>query len=231
MFEELTVEKHVRTKLKKQKGICKFVPIWGSSLYHIDDLAYDPVDYTPNSYTGYRRENERAQVRDMFPNPKEGELPLPDLHEDMSPEQIEAFKFMPCLHGDFGFSQEEVKTTDDPDERTYFVIKGGEKAALERVEGWMHERDCLGIYKQTRDGFIGPDFSSKLSPWLSNGCLSIRRAYWETKRYEKEKKANPSTTHFISELFWRDFFRFWCLSHGNQIFSAYGILKRANNVW
>lgn len=110
-------------------------------------------------------------------------------------------------------------------------MRGGEKAALGRLQDWMHERHCLKVYKHTRDGFVGPDFSSKLSPWFANGCLSIRRAYWEVKRFEESVTENESTVHFISELFWRDFFRFWCLHHGNAIFSAHGIFPRKQHVW
>jgi len=33
---------------------------------------------------------------------------------------------------------------------------------------------------------MGTDTSSKLSPWIANGSLSIRKVYWEVKKFEKE---------------------------------------------
>ena len=37
----------------------------------------------------------------------------------------------------------------------------------------------------------------------------------EVKRYEKERESNKSTYWLIFELIWRDFFRLFCLKHGN----------------
>ena len=35
-------------------------------------------------------------------------------------------------------------------------------------------RDHLREYKETRNGLLGADYSSKFSPWLNEGCLSPR---------------------------------------------------------
>ncbi len=50
--------------------------------------------------------------------------------------------------------------------------------------------------------------------------------YWKVKEFERKYKSNTSTTIYVDELFWRDFNRFWCMNHGNKIFSAYGIYNR-----
>ena len=39
--------------------------------------------------------------------------------------------------------------------------------------------------KKDRNGFVGVNFSSKLSPWIANGCLSIRKVYEAVKDKEK----------------------------------------------
>ena len=36
---------------------------------------------------------------------------------------------------------------------------------------------------------------------------------------------------YIDELFWRDFNRYWCLFHGNKVFSEYGIYDRTYYNW
>ena len=43
----------------------------------------------------------------------------------------------------------------------------------------------INFYKQTRNGLIGQDYSSKFSSWLSNGSISAREIFWEIKDYEK----------------------------------------------
>ena len=74
---------------------------------------------------------------------------------------------------------------------------------------------------------MGPDYSSKLSPWLANGCLSVKQAYHKVALLPQ----NKSTEHFIAELFWRDFNRYWCLHNGNKVFSEYGVYDRDHYNW
>lgn len=53
-------------------------------------------------------------------------------------------------------------------------FKGGETAALERLNEYFWEKDLLKIYKETRNGMLGGDYSSKFSPWLALGNISPR---------------------------------------------------------
>ena len=71
------------------------------------------------------------------------------------------------------------------DPRRCLDIQGGEKAALQRLQHYFYDSQCLTEYKKTRNGMIGPDYSSKFSPWLANGCLSVRQVYEELKKYER----------------------------------------------
>ena len=107
---------------------------------------------------------------------------------------------------------------------------GGEDNGLKRLESYISTR-AVGHYNDTRNNLIGSDYSSKLSPWLQNGALSCRQVYWQTKEFEKKHKANESTKVFIDELFWRDFNRFWCMNHGDKMFSEYGIYDRQYYNW
>lgn len=43
----------------------------------------------------------------------------------------------------------------------------------------MHVQDLLSIYKKTRNGMLGPDYSTKFSPWLASGSLSPRLIHEE----------------------------------------------------
>ena len=70
---------------------------------------------------------------------------------------------------------------------------------------------------------MGADYSSKLSPWLSGGCISAVQVYWEIKRYEEERVANESTYWLFFELLWREFFRFVGRRYGPRLFAKGGI--------
>jgi deoxyribodipyrimidine photo-lyase len=100
--------------------------------------------------------------------------------------------------------------------------KGGETAALARLHEYFWELDKLKEYKETRNGMLGPHYSSKFSPWLASGNVSPRVILSEVKRYEKERVANDSTYWLVFELIWRDFFKFIAMRYGNDIFKLGG---------
>lgn len=101
-------------------------------------------------------------------------------------------------------------------------FRGGETAALARLKEYLWDSDCLKTYKETRNGMLGGNYSSKFSPWLAHGCLSPRTVVAEVGRYEKERVANDSTYWLLFELIWRDYFRFYALAHGTRLFQLWG---------
>jgi deoxyribodipyrimidine photo-lyase len=113
------------------------------------------------------------------------------------------------------------------DKRAAFVFKGGEGAALHRLNYYLWETGLLSNYKNTRNGLLGADYSSKLSAWLSLGCISPRKVYAEVKRYEMAHGANESTYWLFFELLWRDFFYFMFKKYGNRFFKPQGLRGQA----
>ena len=64
-------------------------------------------------------------------------------------------------------------------------------------------------YKDTRNGMLGTEYSSKFSPWLANGSLSARWSIAELRRHEGNTNAMNQRTGWV-EMLWRDFFRGPC---------------------
>ncbi|TBW27545.1 DASH family cryptochrome [Gramella sp. KN1008] len=204
--EEIKVEKMAR---KKAENV-KFHSFFQQFLFHPDDIPFRSFKDIPKVFTDFRKSLEKkAEVRDLIPMPQgkdrsnllQEDLPIPELT-------------------DLGF--EDFKT----DPRTAFPFKGGEEQAKRRLSDYIWKNQNLLSYKETRNGLIGEDYSSKLSPWLANGCISPRYIYHEVKRFEKEVKSNQSTYWLILELFWRDFFKYMSLKHGNDIFKIGRILHK-----
>jgi deoxyribodipyrimidine photo-lyase len=94
------------------------------------------------------------------------------------------------------------------------------------VNEYFWETKALKKYKETRNGLMGRNYSSKLSPWLACGALSPRFVYHEVKKFESKHIESESTRHFISELFWREFCHYYCYMHGNSVFYEYGALDK-----
>jgi deoxyribodipyrimidine photo-lyase len=101
---------------------------------------------------------------------------------------------------------------------------GGESNALQHLTEYMAKG--LWNYHHTRNQLEnkdGKDMSSKLSPWLANGCLSVRRVYWEMKQAETTKPPTRQggfdhVAKYWFELCWRDFFRFYCAFFKQKVF-------------
>uniref|UniRef100_K7FMD1 Cryptochrome DASH n=2 Tax=Pelodiscus sinensis TaxID=13735 RepID=K7FMD1_PELSI len=109
------------------------------------------------------------------------------------------------------------------DPRTAFPCSGGETQALMRLQHYFWDTNLVASYKETRNGLIGIDYSTKFAPWLALGCISPRYIYEQIRKYEKERTANQSTYWVIFELLWRDYFRFVALKYGTRIFSLKGL--------
>ncbi len=185
---------------------------WGSTLYHQEDLPM-PIQSLPDIFTKFRKQVERyTEVRSPFPTPD----------TIVSPEWEQPGE-LPSLQ-DLGLPEPQ------PEQRMVLDFQGGEEAGLERLHTYFWERDCLQTYKETRNGLLGEDYSSKFSPWLALGCLSPRHIYQEVKRYEELRVANKSTYWLIFELIWRDYFRFVCKRYGDQVFYPGGI-KQVDQRW
>jgi len=202
--EEIRVEQSLEAALAAQ-GI-PLKKIWGHTLYHPDDLPFS-LGQLPELFTAFRKRVEReSSVKPLVRSPQHLS-PLP-LSLDPGP--------LPTL-ADFGL--EPIKA----DRRGVLPFHGGETAGLARVQHYIWEGDRLRTYKETRNGMMGADYSSKFSPWLAMGCLSPRYLYEQVQHYEAERVKNDSTYWLIFELLWRDYFRLICAKHGTQIFQPEGL--------
>jgi len=201
--EEIHAEQQLEAQLLKHKIL--FEGYWGNTLYHPEDLPF-PVKRLPDLFTDFRKKTEReAAVRTTFSTPQQL-LCIPNL----------PVTGIPSL-SDLGLQATQ------PDERAVLAFKGGEQAALRRLQEYIWDKDLLKTYKDTRNGMLGADYSSKFSPWLALGCISPRKIYEEVQRYELERVKNDSTYWLLFELMWRDYFRFVVMKYGNKVFKPEGI--------
>ena len=107
-YEERQVEKALQEQLKSLGTNYQFVPIWNSTLHHIDDLPYDPVEFFPPTNGNMRSKQKNLEVRPLHKSPKKGDLPFLKTQNEAVKE---ALNFMPDLRKDFNFSEEEVTAT------------------------------------------------------------------------------------------------------------------------
>ncbi|BAQ62210.1 cryptochrome [Geminocystis sp. NIES-3708] len=201
--EEIKVEKKLSKKLSQVN--IRIKSIWQSTLYHPEELPYSIADI-PDLFTNFRKKVEaKSKIYYCLKTPQK----LPSI------PTIEIGN-IPSLQ-DLGLEDYQLSS------KSVLTFQGGETKAIDRLNHYFWEKDCLKNYKQTRNGMLGSDYSSKLSPWLALGCISPRYIYQQVKKYEEERVKNDSTYWLIFELLWRDFFRFTAVKYGNQIFYKSGL--------
>ena len=200
--EERTLDQKVEKAVWKE--LCLFEQCSTSTLYHALDLPF-PLKKIPDVFTSFRKKIEKETwVRGVFPMPKK--INSPSIPSLVLPD--------PSI---IGLEKSQM------DERSAVPFKGGETEALRRIDYYLFEKKFISTYKKTRNGLIGKDYSSKLSIWLSIGCISPRMIYSHIKKYEEEVESNDSTYWLIFELIWRDYFRFMMKKYKNSYFLKEGI--------
>lgn len=75
--EELEVEDNVKYHAKKTGLETKVQSVWGSTIVHIDDMPYDPVDFIPANFSGMRNKTRDSEVRGILNVPKKGQMSFP----------------------------------------------------------------------------------------------------------------------------------------------------------
>ena len=65
--EELAVEKAVKESCEGAKTI----GLWGSTVYHVDDLGFHPKEL-PHIYGKFREKTADVKIRPLFAQPKSG---------------------------------------------------------------------------------------------------------------------------------------------------------------
>lgn len=211
--EETTIEANLAKRIKPLN--IEIELIWIATLYHARDLPFQ-INYLPDIFTDFRKKVERsAKVRKTFQAP----TTLSAINNQLEIGEI------PTLQ------QLGYKNNPIIDNRSVLLFKGGEDEATAHLEEYIWKKDLLKTYKETRNELIGSDYSSKLSAWLSLGCISPRKIYEEVKKYEQDVLANDSTYWLIFELIWRDYFHFVALKFGTRIFKRSGIKNDLLKTW
>jgi deoxyribodipyrimidine photo-lyase len=156
--EELIIQNNAAIQLS-QCG-AKLVSVWGNTMYHVEDLPFSTSPRSkdfPVSSSAFRTQVEKqCRIR--------ASLPVPAVFRPV-PRGLSA-GVMPSLVDLCGRHANQLT---EPDRRGVMHFCGGETAALQRVQDYIWDKDCLRNYFSTRNGMVGPNYSSKLSPWLSAG--------------------------------------------------------------
>ncbi|KAH9875002.1 hypothetical protein J1614_004490 [Plenodomus biglobosus] len=237
--EEKDDEKSL-AKLTERHGVD--FKVWKDEKYYVDDrdLSYKNISELPNVYTSYRKALEplRDRPRKEFPAPTQ----LPPLPSDIPPQQypftiptsLDALRtaLLSPLEKDPTYNLTEPPQYPTNVQSAH-PFTGGETSALNRVSHLISS-GAMSSYKETRNGMLGLDFSTKLSAFLAQGHLTARHVHWAMFDFENGRGAgkdikgygqgeNAGTAAVRFELLWRDYMRLCMRKFGNRMFHLYGI--------
>ena len=202
VFEEIETAHRVEQSL--QNINCSLLTANTRNLINDLDLPF-PIAQTPDVFTVYRKlVEEKLIIKPLHAQPKQIQSPA-----------IEAL-VLPNL---------SALNLEEPvaDHRNAINFIGGATQAQQRLQHYFYDTKCLASYKETRNGMVGSDYSTKFSAWLALGCISPREIYHQIKKFEQEFGANDSTYWLFFELLWRDYFALAFKKYGKLFFLKSGI--------
>jgi len=186
--------------LQKHLPFVQFVETDTHSLFNLDQLPF-PLAKLPATFTKFKNAVEQLSL--VKPQPPVDFLPSsPALKTDW----LSRFP-------DYSNSEHEI------------VFYGGETAGLEQLRNYLASSSA-SHYKELRNELDGWGNSSKFSPWLANGNLSVRQICFDINQYEQQAGANESTYWLFYELLWREYFQWYAHHHGKHLFAFQGIRQQ-----
>ena len=202
--EETNVEENLKDKLPK----LNFHAFYDQFLFHPDDVDIE-FENIPQVFTQFRKKVEKySKVRTA-------------VKIETAPKQLNIDNETSILElSNLGLDNFDLHPN------TAIPFSGGETSAKKRLDEYIFNTKKLGVYKKTRNGLVGKNYSSKFSIWLANGSLSPRTVYWAVKQFEENEFSNQSTYWMIFELIWRDYFKYISLKHCDKMFQIGGILEK-----
>ncbi len=198
-YNEVKLETELRNRIGNS---VEFVVVHSRNLIPPEALPFS-TNRIPDIFTHFRKTAEEYFHTITT-------LPAPS-HKNFS--NLEAFFLPPNYHAvQLGISEFKGK-----------MFIGGESEGLKRLDFYLFTSRAIKTYKETRNGLLSLNDSTKFSPYLATGALSARTVYKEIRRYESRYGKNQSTYWVLFELLWRDFFWYIFKKHGSKLFSINGI--------
>ncbi|KIV90972.1 hypothetical protein PV10_05570 [Exophiala mesophila] len=245
-IEEKREERSVRSAAEKAGVDFR---LWLDEKYFIDDrdLPFDKPSDLPDVFTSYRKSVEplREAPRNEVPPPQSlpplpGHVPpqhgpflIPNDYQSLEESLLKPLKAEPPLPKSIAIP--ESVSSAHP-------FHGGAKTGLERIESLI-KSGAMTNYKDTRNGLLGTDFSTKLSAWLALGCITARQVHarllefengeadrWKgTVGYGKGENKGSAAVRF--ELLWRDYMRLCTRKFGPRLFRLEGFRNDKTYAW
>lgn len=196
-------ENRVWSNLQSNHPSCSFSSVDSHTLFDQDQLPFS-ISELPTSFTQFRKVIEKrhyakpiAPIRYLPPSPS-----------------------ISAEFNDFYFDLSKTQNLSQA------LFKGGESEGLIHLQA-IFKSNQVANYKDVRNSLDGWQNSCKLSPWLANGCLSVREVASQLNHHEQTIIRNDSTYWLYFELLWREFFQLYAHKNGSNVFAFKGLKSQS----
>jgi deoxyribodipyrimidine photo-lyase len=209
------------------------------------------IEELSDVFTTYRKTVEplRDHPRPVLPTPVKGSLPPypkdasippqePPFTTPTSLEDLCQSLLKPLAVGSL-IKDEPAVPSGTPSAHPF---QGGESHARERLSH-LFTSGSISTYHSTRNGLLGLDFSTKLSAYLSLGCITARQIHaallsfedginpiWQSVQGYGDGE-NEGTKSIRFELLWRDYMRLCTRKFGPKLFRLSGFKSEDEQKW
>ena len=213
------------------------------------DVPFERSVELPDVFTSYRKMVEplREAPRPTLPRP----IQLPSLPPQSAiPEQSSPFSTPSTLEDTIAalvLPLEASMGLREPPKwpggtESAHPYHGGETTGHSHIEHLVSS-GSMSSYKDTRNGLLGQDFSTKLSAWLALGCITARQIHEYLIAFEDGttdlgqgvkgygKGENKGTVAVRFELLWRDYMRLCTRKFGPRLFRVEGFRNDVSYPW
>ncbi len=198
-------ENYIWQKLQNRHPSVKFAQIDSDTLFDENELPF-AVDELPSSFSQFRK-----QVEDIDINIKNCTFyKIPDNYKQ-------------------SYWDPSIDSLSSSPKRLESTFIGGTTAGKKHLSSYFNS-NSPSSYKNNRNQLDGWNNSTKFSPWLANGSLSVRTTALNLKRYESEVEFNDSTYWIGFELLWREYFHWYSKKHAGKLFSFKGIKGKSSHA-
>jgi deoxyribodipyrimidine photo-lyase len=202
--QETRIESSLSKNLKTANVDIKL--FWMDTMINAFDLPF-PVSKLPSGFTEFERLlSNDLKVKDQFPTPETITLPA----------EFEAGA-IPGL-AELGIDPNETPAN------TAGTSLGGEKHALAVLKEYVEQY----VKKDIRYASAEPLTDTRLSDWLSLGCISASYIYRSVKTAQSHAVTEDA---IITNLLKREFLHWTLLRYGPRMFKPSGVKHHFNRRW
>ncbi|WP_035361670.1 deoxyribodipyrimidine photo-lyase, partial [Dyadobacter alkalitolerans] len=203
--EETRIESSLSKNLKTVNIDIKL--FWMDTLMHATALPF-PIAKLPANFVSFAAQIENAlKVKEPLPEPGKVTLPA-DYDADPIP-----------ILAQIGVDPNEMEGADEQN-----ISQGGESVALTVLEKYLADYIKEGKRYESAD----PLTDTRLSDWLSLGCISARYIYSQVK---KAQPADAEDVAMLENLLSRDYFHWTLLRFGPRMFKPSGVQHQFLRRW